>query len=460
MKSLYAYFLHRGSSFAVCTLVLTACGPAQQSQTQQPQADKAQADAASTPSSPSTPQTQSKNFLFVTEPTEDDSIGPPLAEFSILKPQCAILRLFGLQPGQMYEITWRTSDAAGNVINTKVQRFTPDESDFNAWWTFQPDYKVRKPGKWKWTAEVKGLGRYSTEVIVLPPTPTELKDLALHEKARESVFRAFAHYWVGFSNDYFTVVSLAERVQEDQTGYSKPSYSQPTIPSAANDIHYVERQYKQYQLDQLNRQRSSDTTRMSQLERELEALNLLSEQEQPAKPRIILSTMQARDVGFNFTRDFVSDADRLNGINYLGTASFGFRLYRFFIPGKGWLDWKETDRASSEFTQALGNMMSATDIPSDLHGTIRVKFRITERDGNWFVQTEGGERFANGKPDGTVKSVPHRAPRLEFVQEIVRTGRSPDRDRDQAIGLSAREDPAALERGIIATMTQLRGRTL
>jgi len=456
MKPLYSFFVRRGSAFAASALLLTACGPTQQSQsqTQQRQSDIAQANA-SPPSSPSTSQTQSKNFVFVTEPPDDGSLGTPQAEVSILKMQRGVLRLFGVQPGQMYEATWRLSEGTGRPIMTNVFRFTPDAPNYSSWWPFQPDYKVHKAGKWKWTAEVKGLGRYSTEVSVLPPPPTELKDLALHEKARESVFRAFAHYWVALTNDYFTVVPVAERVQQDQTTYSQPSAQSPSFA-----LHSVERQHKQDMLNQLARQGSSDTRRMRELGTELDQLTRLAQQQEPAKPRIILSTMQARDVGFHFTRDFVSDADRLNGINYLGSASFGFRLYRLFIPGKGWLDWKETDRPSSEFTEALGEMVSATSIPSELQGVIRVSFRIMERDGNWFIQTEGGERFANGKPDGTAKAVPHRAPRIEFVQEIVRTGRSPDRERDQVIGLSAREDPAALERGIIATMTQLRGRTL
>lgn len=451
MKPLFSFFVGQRFAVAACALVLTACGPAQQSQTQQPQGDVAQANGAS----PSIPQTPSKNFVFVTEPRDDGSLGSPQAEISILKKQLAVLNLYELQPGQLYVSTWSLSDGGKRPIMTDVYRFAPDAPNYSVWYPFEPDYKVHKAGKWKWTAEVQGLGRYSTEVSVLPPTPTELKDLALHEKARESAYRAFAHYWIAFTNDYFTVVPVAERVQQDQTTYSQPSAQSPSF-----DLHSVERQHKQDMLNQLARQGSSDTRRMRELGTELDQLTRLAQQQGPAKPRIILSTMQVRDGHLHLTRDNVSKADKLNGINYLGTGTFGFRLYRLFIPEKGWLDWKETDRPSSEFTEALGEMVSARSIPSEMEGVIRVKFHIMERDGNWFVQTEGGERFANGKPDGTVKLVPHRAPRIEFVEEIVRTGRSPDRERDQVIGLSAREDPAALERGIIATMTQLRGRTL
>ena len=123
----------------------------------------------------------------------------PVREISLLADQTVVASLQGFMPGKPYSIEWQGYDGAGKklLVSNRVVTFTPGESSWSNTFDFAPDRRIHKPGKWTWTAKVSGLGRFSTELNVLAPSPDELEANAFYEKARENAFRVFSHYWIG-----------------------------------------------------------------------------------------------------------------------------------------------------------------------------------------------------------------------------------------------------------------------
>ena len=489
--------------------LLSACGPSQQTSPDKAQAKEPHEGAVAT-SEPA--KTTAKNFLFVTDVIAEDPTGDPVAEISIVRPQRAMLRCNEIQIGRQYEATFRLLDGAGHQLCNKAGRFTPTETPWTVWCPFEPDYKVQKAGKWKWTVDVPGLGRYATEIGVLPPTPTELAELARHEKARESVFRAFAYYWLGHTNDYFTLVPQAEpsatrgatAADEDPVAKTRRQINQEVARGGREGAEAL-RQYKARKGEiEFQDPKTIDITKLAQdspppdlpdFGSRSRASQAKPQPTLPAKrqhedtlldvtmdnarmvgddPAAVLRKsrpinvdayvdyyhlLEVRGLTSSFSQNFVTEADTLNGINYRGTATFGFRLYRFFVPGKGWNDWQDVSRSPNEFFEALAQIIGSSDVPSELHDRLAVEFTIVERDGNWFVVANNQDRFANGKLVATGRPV-NLAPTTAYARRILTTGTTPDRDTDRNLGKLARDNPQALENGIIATMSQLRGRTL
>ena len=342
-----------------------------------------------------------KDYLLITSGGDDPQV---CREVSMISPHKAELRLFNLKPGKPCKIHWLLQDAQGVELLRDDFEFTPTQSVDTAWRSFQPDYKTHRAGNWTWKAKVDGAGRYSAEVTVLPPTPSEMDDLTHYEQAREEVFRAFAYTWLTHNHDYFTTIISRKNQQEYYYG---------------------------------GRQRDS-------------------------APSESLALLQVRDLKFSFSRDCISDADRLNGISYSGSATFGFSLYRTWTRADGWGDWFDTVRYPNEFFAALAQFVGP-EAPYQFRNQANLQFRFECKDGHWRVWSDTGLVFVNGavknpKP-GELKSFEVLQPKLEVVQSIA-SSLGQQRTLDAASGERVKASPEEIDRNTITTMTSLRGRTL
>lgn len=401
-----------------------------------------------------------KASFFVTDGDSTPEDAASVKDISLLKSQKAFLKLKDvLLPGEKYTVTFFLRDSEGKDVpiqNPKID-FVPDEPSWNLWSEpYTPDYKTQKLGKWIWTAEVTKIGRFKAEVNVLPLTPDENKNLAQHEKANQSMARAFASYWRADGEHFFTKIIRADEKVE------------------------VERKIKPRRVhigpgsDPLLDGRSEGPSR-----EEYFVTNTTL--------KTNISFIQVSRIGYNTYAAPISDADTLNGITYRGGMSVGFRLFRTFEPQVGWREWEDTSRLvnSSALFSPIASLLGSM-APQELKNTLNLSFTAIQRDGNWFVDTSRGDHFVNGKlvskaetkhslNDPNFFSPPYPPPdkfTLSEQSEVWTTapspheisealaGRTPTRDAAQAEGQSAREAPEALERGVITTMQSLLGKPL
>jgi hypothetical protein len=326
-------------------------------------------------------------------------------EVSILKPHTAIARLASLTVGREYEVNFSCCDASGKEIYRvkKPHVFTATATSWLAYASFTPDHKIQKAGKWTWVAEIRSVGKFKTEVGILPPTPDDLQDIARYEAARENALRAFANYWLGVNGTFHTVISYERKMTDAEHTYlgNGPAHETRDDPS----VGYIE---------------------IAGLE-------------------------------WGMTKGFTSEADKLNGITYRGNMSATFRVFRYH-RNEGWTDWEDCGGLPSQFTAILGNFLQF--VPSELSHKLNLDFTIMQRDGNWFVTTSSGDEFSNGKlvrADSQWKNV---VPLPSYAEGLLRGARSFTRDSYQAMGEAARNDPAVVEQSAIATMKMLRGKEL
>ncbi len=106
---------------------------------------------------------------------------------------------------------------------------------------------------------------------------------------------------------------------------------------------------------------------------------------------------QVAGLEYNSQQQYVTPADRLNGISYLGTIGFGFTLYRSYDPDTGWGEWKDVDRPENILHYGW-NRLSGQEYgdPERRQQAPSMRFKIECRDGNWIVTTQEGARFING----------------------------------------------------------------
>ncbi len=177
--------------------------------------------------SPNAPKEAS--CCYVVEGYHENPIGESsVSQISILKSHMAVVSLCNLEAGRQYTAEFCCCDASGKEIykSDKPLLFTPSSSAWYVWVTMRPDYKMHKAGKWKWVVSVKGVGKFTTELGVLPPTPDELTDLARYEKARENVFRAFSRYWLGIDGTFHTTICYQIRIDDYGQRLSVGAYVQ------------------------------------------------------------------------------------------------------------------------------------------------------------------------------------------------------------------------------------------
>ena len=233
---------------------------------------------------------------YVVEDCHENPIGESsVNQISILKCHMAVASLCNMEVGRQYAAEFYCYDASGREVykTDKPFLFTPSSSTWYVWVTMRPDYKIHKAGKWKWIVSVKGIGKFTSELGVLPPTPDELADLARYEKARENVFRAFSHYWLGLDGTFHTMIAYQGRLRGDEW---------QTRPS-----------------DQF------------------------------------FGYLQVAGMEWSMTRGLLSEADHLNGVTYRGQVQFVFRVFRYYRK-EGWTDREDCQRLPYAFTSMFGNI--------------------------------------------------------------------------------------------------------
>ena len=116
---------------------------------------------------------------------------------------------------------------------------------------------------------------------------------------------------------------------------------------------------------------------------------------------------QVAGMDYNSQQEFVTPADQLNGITYLGTVGFGFTLYRSFDPETGWAEWKDVNRPENALHYGWNRLTGAEYADPEKHQQApSMRFKVECRDGNWLVTSSEGSRFINGnrKDDEKVKA--------------------------------------------------------
>jgi len=368
-----------------------------------------------------------KIAYYVTEGINDDPRNnPAVSQISVLKAQMPVLKLISLTIGKEYSVIHSCYDEKGKEIfrSIKPYVFVPTSPSYAAWVGFQPNYKTNAAGKWTWVAEVSGLGKFKAHIGVLPPTPDEMAELAQYEKARENVLWAFSQYWLGVDGTFHTVIGyereitagereLARRrlelegkaqelsIKVDTSGPSRRPNGYDLRPGGYRDYH-------QEWVDELARVKD-----------ELQKLPEPQLSQEIKDPYI--GYLEIAGVGWTMTKGLCSEADKLNGITFRGEMHVSFRVFRYYRT-EGWTDWKDCATLPWFFEAMFGNILA--NVPSGLEGKLNLSFSIMERDGNWFVTSSLGEKFANGKrvsPEAEWKNV---APLLSYAQDLIRGAKS------------------------------------
>lgn len=395
--------------------------------------------------------------------TENITTADAVKEISILKSHTAVLHLRNLRPGAQYQLTfWCNDGLRKEVYRTENPiLFVPTDTEYWAWQRFSPNFKAHQAGLWKWSAEVKGHGRFSAEFGVLPPNPAESSDLIRNEKARENAFRAFANYWLGQDGTFHTII---ERYPTEEATHHEEERKRITaemgrlkkeIADAESDPTFANSNFSTFEPKVSRRAVKEMKDTLYKLNSELVTVKTVN------PPLVVanspLGYLQIAGLAWNASKHIITEADTLNGVTYRGSISFRFRLFRFCKP-EGWTDWTDSLRFPSSLVWALGSIR----IPSALvlQGKLNLHFEVLERDDNWFVTTSMGNEFANGKLVKAGEEWVNRAPSPKLAQELLTTRNNFKRDYFKGLGNASRTNPQAMEQNVIATMNMLRGKSL
>ena len=188
--------------------------------------------------------------------------------------------------------------------------------------------------------------------------------------------------------------------------------------------------------------------------------------------------VQMAKIRSRFVEAPVSDADKLNGINYRGSAAFTFGVFRFYREGKGWAGWVDVKRPETDFelmvARAIQTANETFNIGPDVTSTpltSGLRFEFYEQDGNWFVISDQGDLFVNGAARGKRDfeqlrpSNPVLLPSSVFqpdqaiLKDLLAPGTS-TRDIAREMGDKVRASPESLKQQAVGTMSLLRGQNL
>jgi hypothetical protein len=294
---------------------------------------------------------------------------------------------------------------------------------------------------------------------------------AKYRTAYKHVYRAFGNHWFGTSNGYFSVIVKAN-----------PAYDQMLLDEAPNSAESLAREELKNKIvgaEQWLKRCNAEVRRLLEasysLKREARenkekaeedlaklkedyAANLERSKERRKTPKTFSRYVQLRGVKGKILLAPLTEADELNGITYQGMITFGFRVYRFYEPGKGWTDWLDVARMPEQiapFISAfIGQFMGSGNFPN-------LTFTFQERDQNWKVTTDSNETYLNGKrlgPDESERSYVPPAVRAALpdpkkVEDFLHE-RTP-RDEARELGDWARKNPDVLEATIKNTMKLL-----
>jgi hypothetical protein len=143
---------------------------------------------------------------------------------------------------------------------------------------------------------------------------------------------------------------------------------------------------------------------------------------------------QVAGLDVSLKQGYISPADRLNGITYLGSVGFGFSEYRSYDPESGWTEWSNASWQESGLRASLDRLAGpkASDPDSSQQGP-GMRFDIECRDGEWWVRSKEGADFVNGIRNPKTKGSESQGsgsifdgkifqPRIEYVMQISEEG--------------------------------------
>lgn len=165
-------------------------------------------------------------------------------------------------------------------------------------------------------------------------------------------------------------------------------------------------------------------------------------------------------VQYRFSVNAPSFADRLNGLNYQGTATFRFSVFRHYHGTNGWTPWMDVGRFRNQLSEFFGFAAGwGTELPEGYGDAHQLRFSVEEKDGHWRVKNTIGDFFVNDRH--LVKSEKSKVSRIPLptVQRLIESAPDPRR-KDKGIGNDAKKTPLDLGSEVTNTMTLLRGRPL
>ena len=389
----------------------------------------------------------------------------PQQEVSILRPFAVVAVFDRMIPGKEYVPDVALTDAAGNrVLREQFEAFKTDTSQGFVYQFVEPDRTKHKPGEWLFEVNLKDVGKVSRRLNVLPPNAAEAASLMRSEKAREHVYMAFSNYWLG----------VTERAEITFLTGTEPSAEQKAAEAAALKAQQdaKEKQAKEAAIVDQAEYEQFMARIGHPVKKDVPATQQAGKDTSP--PRFI----QMAKIRSRFVEAPVSDADKLNGITYRGSAAFTFSVFRYYREGKGWAGWVDVSRPETDFdlmlsraiqaaSQTFNSGPSVTSTPL----TSGLRFEFYEQEGSWFVISDQGDLFVNGSAKGKrdfeqlrpsspvlVKSSVFQ-PDQKILKDLLAPGTSA-RDVAREMGDKARASPEVLKQQAVGTMSLLRGQNL
>lgn len=407
--------------------------------------------------------------LFAADPDALRSQGPfqvtPQQEVSIMRPFGVIALFDRLIPGKLYVPDVTLTDAAGNTVHRKqYEGFQSDTAQGFVMDLIEPDRTKHQAGEWLLEINLRDVGSVSQSINVLPPSSAEAAGLMRSEKAREHVYMAFSNYWLG----------VTERGETTFLTGTEPNAEQKAAEAAAR---------KEQQAAKEKQDKEAPIVERAEYEQFMARIGHPVKKDEPAAkesakdmppPRFV----QMAKIRSRFVESPVSDADKLNGINYRGSAAFTFGVFRFYREGKGWAGWVDVKRPETDFelmvARAIQTANETFNIGPDVTSTpltSGLRFEFYEQDGNWFVISDQGDLFVNGAARGKRDfeqlrpSNPVLLPSSVFqpdqaiLKDLLAPGTS-TRDIAREMGDKVRASPESLKQQSVGTMSLLRGQNL
>lgn len=407
--------------------------------------------------------------LFAADPDALRSQGPfqvtPQQEVSIMRPFGVVALFDRLIPGKLYVPDVTLTDAAGNTVHRKqYDGFQSDTAQGFVMDLIEPDRTKHQAGEWLLEINLRDVGSVSQSINVLPPSSAEAASLMRSEKAREHVYMAFSNYWLG----------VTERGETTFLTGTEPSAEQKAAEEAAR---------KEQQAAKEKQDKEAPIVDRAEYEQFMARIGHPVKKDEPATkesakdmqpPRFVqMAKMRSR-----FVESPVSDADKLNGINYRGSAAFTFGVFRFYREGKGWAGWVDVKRPETDFelmvARAIQTANETFNIGPDVTSTpltSGLRFEFYEQDGNWFVVSDQGDLFVNGAARGkrdfeqlrpsnpVLLSSSVFQPDQAILKDLLAPGTS-TRDIAREMGDKVRASPESLKQQSVGTMSLLRGQNL
>lgn len=163
-------------------------------------------------------------------------------------------------------------------------------------------------------------------------------------------------------------------------------------------------------------------------------------------------------LGHKFQMEYVSAADKLNGISYKGKAQFFFEAYRSVTNKTGpWTPWQDTQEYNNSLMAFWGNQFGRV-VPKEFEQGFNLQYTVIQQDGHWHVWSDSKLRFVDQRLLESENQFPV-LPGRELVQKVLNQADSP-RKKAQREGEEAKKSPRESGSEMKKTMDMLRGRGL